>query len=295
MKKILLLLMFCLTTLGAQAAFDVSFLNLNSNTENDVETFILNHNKALKNHDIEALRNYYDEDFVSVDGVTLDDMLTMLKSTTKTFDNMTYSIKSTVLDKNDLIATVYMKEKTKAKIKPERRGDKTGILDGTSNYIVYLKKDENGWKIVQDKILSEETTIKYGIARKSNIALDTPAYIKQGENYDITLKVDNLKDLFALGSISKEEISFPAKDYKEKFRRISSEGELERVVKANTNNKNEYAMASVGFTKVTIDSIDEDHARASIRILGVAYIIKRLNLPDGNIEKLLSDKSNVKG
>lgn len=291
MKKFLLSLIICLCAMSANAAMDFSFLN----SKSEVETFISNHNKALKSHDLSALRTYYDEDFVSVDGVALDDMLKMLQSTAKTFDNMNYSIKSTILDENDLVATVYMKEKTKAKIKPTRPGDKKGVLDGTSNYIVYLKKDDGKWKIVQDKILSEETSIKYGLARKSNIELDTPAYIKSGENYDISLKIDNLKNTFALGSISKEEISFPAKDYKEKFRRFSPEGELERVVQANTNNKNEYAMASVGFTRVTIDEINKEQARARIRILGVAYIIKRMNLLDGEMEKIIIGKKDVKG
>ena len=284
MKRFLLISMLFMT-----------FLLLEGNAfakKTEVEKFISNHNKALKEHNLEELSSCYDKNFVSVDGVNLDEMIKMLDSTKKTFKTMDYSIKSIVLDENEELATVYMKEKTKAIINPTRKGDKKGKLEGLSKYIVNLKKENGAWKIVSDKVLSEETTIKYGVARKSDIELVVPSYITNGEEYDISLKVENLKNLFALGSISKEEISPNVGEYKEKFRRIPQEGELERVVRANEKNRNEYAMASVGFTKVTIN---QEKTKAKIRVLGVGYVIKRINMLEEKKEELTMEKKNVKG
>ena len=142
---------------------------------------------------------------------------------------------------------------------------------------MYLKKENNTWKIVKEDILEEQTTLKYGLARRIKFDLITPNYIENGKDYDLSLKIDKPRNILALGSISNEEIKLPNENYNEKFRKISPDGELERVVKANANNKNEYALASVGYTKITLR---EKEKKIRIQILGVAYIIKRINNKD---------------
>ena len=87
--------------------------------------------------------------------------------------------------------------------------------------------------------------------------------------------IEKPKDLIALASISREEIVYPPTDYQEKFRKIPELGELERVVKANDKNLDEYAVASIGFSKV---SLNEEQTRARIEILGIAYLMKRVNM-----------------
>ena len=122
----------------------------------------------------------------------------------------------------------------------------------------------------------EETSLKYGVAKKIDMELETPIFIENDENYDISLKMPNKpEDIIALASISREEITYPPADYNEKFRKIPETGDLERYVKANNKNLNEYALASVGFTKV---SINEEITKARIEILGIAYIMKRINM-----------------
>ena len=56
---------------------------------------------------------------------------------------------------------------------------------------------------------------------------------------------------------------------------MPQEGELERLVKANDKNLDEYAVASIGFTKV---SVNEEQTRAKIEVLGMAYLMKRVNM-----------------
>ena len=114
--------------------------------------------------------------------------------------------------------------------------------------------------------------------------LNTPALIQGGQEYDISLKINKPDDIIALASISNEQIEYPTPDYKEKFRKFPETGELERLVKANKNNKGEYAIASVGLTKV---SINEEETKAKIEIIGIAYLMKRINMIPikGNNEK----------
>ena len=54
-----------------------------------------------------------------------------------------------------------------------------------------------------------------------------------------------------------------------------------------TNNKNinEYGVASIGFTKV---SINEEETKAKIEILGMAYLMKRINM-EKNMFRLLTE------
>ena len=172
-----------------------------------------------------------------------------------------------------------MSDKTTAKIFPteikELKKEKMGKLEGKSVYNLYLKKENNEWKIVCDDILMEETSLKYGLANKLNMELITPIRVQSGSEYDLSLKIDKPKDIMALASISREEIVYPPEDYQEKFRKIPEAGELERVVKANNKNLDEYAVASIGLTKV---SINEEQTKAKIEVLGMAYLMKRVNM-----------------
>ena len=87
--------------------------------------------------------------------------------------------------------------------------------------------------------------------------------------------MDKPDDIVALASLSREEIVYPPVDYQEKFRKFPESGDLERLVKANDKNLDEYAVASVGFTKVYVN---EEQTKARIEVLGMAYIMKRINM-----------------
>lgn len=254
-------------------------LNLNclANPKSEAKQFLKAHNTALKNHDIEKIKGFYDESYVSSDGFNLTDMAEMLEKTYDAYSNIKYKTKIHSIKASDSWAVAFMSDETNAKVYPEGKKlrSKTGYLNGTSSYIVYLKKENGTWKIIYDDILTEETKLTYGIARKINMELSTPIFIQKGKDYDVSLKMKKPENIFALGSISREEISYPIKDYKESFRRIPQSGDLERLVTANNKNLDEYAVASVGFTKV---SINKEENKAKIEILGMAHIMKRINM-----------------
>ena len=269
-----------------------------ANPESEIKTFLKLHNKAIQNHDIQKIKTFYAPDYISSDGFDINDMEDMLEKTYSSYKNIKYKTKILNITANDNWAIVQLKDRTYAKVYPnneKKYKDKAGYLNGCSTYNVYLNKEKNGWKITYDEILAEETSLVYGIAKKINMELNTPLFIKNGGEYDLSLKMKKPDNIIALGSISREEISYPIKDYAEKFRKIPETGDLERLVKANNKNYNEYAVASVGFTKV---SVNDKVTKAKIKILGMAYLMKRINmekLPLNKTQKILvENKTNKK-
>jgi len=251
---------------------------LKGSTHYQIRSFLKKHNKAMESHNVENVKNFYDKEYVSADGFDIDDLGQMLEKTYSAYGNIKYKTKIDNITAFDNWALVQMSDKSYARVYPDKNKknkEKMGILSGKSVYIVYLKKTKEGWKIISDEILAEETSLKYGIANKIDMELVTPVFVKNGSEYDVSLKMDKPEDIVALASLSREEIVYPPADYQEKFRRIPESGDLERLVRANNKNLDEYAVASVGFTKV---SVNEEELKARIEVLGMAYIMKRINM-----------------
>ena len=289
MKKIALILILNFLIITPSYSFD--FFKKSPKTE--IKKLLKEHNKALDEHNIDKIKTFYDENYKSMDGFNLNEMTQMLKKTYSAYENIRYKTKISSINATENWALVQMSDKTLATVYPTDKKDlkeeKKGILEGSSVYNVYLKKENNSWKIVSDDILLEETSLKYGIANDIDMDLITPLKVKNGQGYDLSLKINKPKDIVALASISREEVIYPPSDYQEKFRKIPEMGELERVVKANNKNLDEYAVASIGFTKV---SINEEQTKAKIEVLGMAYLIKRVNMDRtrNNSEILVENK-----
>lgn len=275
MKKIFLFIFILNLCFLPSHAFD--FFNKTPNAQ--IKTTIKKYNKALSSHDVKEVKTFYADDYKSMDGFSLDEVSQMLEKTYEAYKNIKYKTKIISINANDEWALVQLKDKTSAKIYPteikELKKEKMGKLSGKSIYNIYLKNKNGSWKITSDEVLIEETSLKYGIANKLDMDLISPLKVKSGQEYDVSLKIDKPKDITALASITREEIAYPPADYQEKFRKIPEIGELERVVKANSKNLNEYAIASIGLTKVTIN---EAQTKARIEVLGMAYLMKRVNL-----------------
>ena len=127
-------------------------------------------------------------------------------------------------------------------------------------------------------------------ARFVKMELNAPSLIGAGEEYTAELKVDLPKDQIVIASINKERIVQPVKKDTEVFKRLPEEQILERVFNANTDNINEYAVASVGITKS--EKIDDELMKVYMN--GLAFIITRVNVvPKNNfvnIEELNVEK-----
>ncbi len=296
MKKIFILFITLFLFKAGLPAYSLN-LDLKFNNNKEIRTLLKKYDRALKKHDVDTIKSFFDEDYVSADGFSLDDYTTMLKKTYEAYENLKYSTKINNITAYENWALAQMSDKTKAKVYFDKKVKKdaiVGILDGKSSYVVYLKKTPKGWKIVSDDVLLEETSLKYGIANKIDMNLITPVFAENGKEYDISLKMDMPDDIIALASLSREEVVYPPVDSEEKYRKFPESGELERLVRANDKNLNEYAVASVGFTRV---SISEAQLKARIEVLGMAYIMKRINTKTpfvvsvNNIKKGSDDKN----
>lgn len=273
MKKLFTAIILTLLMCSSGFAFEIK------KSDTALVRSVLNkHNKALKEHDINKIKTFYALSYKNADGFDLDDLTSMLEKTYSAYKDIKYSTKINSITTFDDYAVAQITDKTSAILKPDTKNkdkDKLGFLEGKSVYSIYLKKENNNWEIIYDDILMEETSLKYGIANKIDMSLKAPLFVKEGEEYDLTLKMNKPDDVIALASLTREEIVYPPKDTDEKFRKVPSEGDLERLVRANKNNLDEYAVASIGFTRV---SLNEQAAKAKIEVLGMAYIMKRINM-----------------
>ncbi len=288
MKKnifLLALIVLSFSVFQEAQAFEIPFLKKSPKSE--IRALLKEHNKALAKKDIDKVKTYYDKEYLSADGFDVDDLAMMLEKTYSAYGNIKYKTKINNISTFDNWALVQMSDTSFAKVYPDedKSKEKMGRLDGKSSYVVYLKKTDEGWKIISDEVLMEETSLKYGIANKIDMELVTPVFVKNGREYDLSLKMDKPDDIVALASISREEIVYPPAEANEKFRRMPDDGDLERLVRANNKNLDEYAIASIGFTRV---SVNEEELKARIEVLGMAYIMKRINM-----EKIKGQKTSL--
>ena len=95
-----------------------------------------------------------------------------------------------------------------------------------------------------------------------------------GDKYNVVFDIKIPKGYYALGSITNEDIVYPQKPPKEVFRNIKQDTELERIIVANTNGHNEYAIASIGLTKPSITEDNQIH----INVVGLGFLMNRVNV-----------------
>ena len=145
------------------------------------------------------------------------------------------------------------------------------------NNIYFLKKTKDGWKIVSDVILTEDTYLSFGELVTHQPVLNVPYQTQANKNYTATLEFSAPKDTVAIASINQEKVTFPQESAKENYRKLPEDGILERFFTANNENTNEYVVASIGLTRPVFENKD-----LQINITGVAYIIKRVNVVPEN-------------
>lgn len=245
-----------------------------------------NLNKYSNEHNAEAIKAFYSKDYISYDGFDYDAFFASVDETFKSYPDISYKskIKSINIMGNEasveLIDTTTSEKQaaTQAIInnRPVFNKEIKGKMESRCHYVTYLKKIANKWMIYSDNIITEETAIKYGKAADVDMNILSPLIVKEGEEYCISLNVKNKPEgALMLASLSREEIKYPPSAPVDKFRKIPSDGALERVVTANKKGINEYSMASVGITEI---SLNEEKTAINYEMSGVAFLMKRVNV-----------------
>ncbi len=218
-------------------------------------------------HNLDAVMNFYHDDYVNNDGLNK----VAVKELTKDFWKTYPDAKSTSLTKNVRVegrfATVESRDKATGSTAREMPGiGSKGALTSISEGQLYLRKLGKDWKIVGDRIDYEKVRVAFGLAQDLETSFVAPEQVKSGQEYSARLKVSLPTDLVAVGSITSEPLQYPQPQHKDFWRPIDNQS-LERIIHANTSNHNELLMATIGIT---------DRSRQNLR--GLTYLTRRLNV-----------------
>ena len=271
---------------------------INKSTLNAVKNVINQQIIYTNKYDLEGLKSLYSPNFVNSDGFTRDIYFKLIEETWKIYPDIVYYTDIKNIEFSENYAAVLVEESAVA-TSQENMGEFTAIgeLYSTSKCIYYLEKQGQKWLISSEKILEETSSLKYGDARYINIELTAPHHTGAGKTYTATLKVDTPKDSVIVASINKENIVYPQTQTSEAFRKLPDDNILERYFTSNTQNVNEYTVASVGITRA------ENYSPDKIRVYmgGLAFLMTRVNvIPQNNYVKFdneqpVKDNENGKG
>jgi len=257
---------------------DLNFTEKQANKEDfqKILTIIKNHEELANKHNLKELKKLYAPTYTSWDGFDKATTFELVKKNWQNFPDLKSASKIETVHINNNFATVQLIQVLNGTTdKPSDITGDVGQLTSNIRIIVYLTKFGNCWKITSDNVLYEKSFIKYGKAKSIAVDFAVPEQVKNNEEYTASAYIDLPSNMVALGSISKENIVYPEKPAEEIFRQIPIDsGTLERVLKANNDNKNELAVASVGFTEISKDI----YQKAKVSLSGMVIMLQRINV-----------------
>ena len=226
----------------------------------------------------------YDKDYKNYDGFNLDTYSKLVQEIWKNYNKIKYGIQIKDIAISGDTAVVKLVETSSADI-PSIHAV-SGILKSEANSTYYLKKTNGKWKVISDKVDSETTSMLYGEAKDLNIKLTAPNEIPKNTEYTAALEFTVPENTLAIASISNDKIEYPQKEPQEVFRKMPDDNLLERFFTSNSENKNEYVIASIGLTRADIKDLS-----IKISLTGFGYHIVRVNVtPDKKDENNVETK-----
>lgn len=257
---------------------------LNKENIKEIKSLFELHTKYANNHDAKSLEPLYADSYINNDGFNKEVYFESIKSTWEACEDITYSTKIISINVNGDNASVDVEETANGTIRETIESvPVSGEIHSVSKSIYQLVKINNKWYISGETAISDESSLLYGDARFMNIEIQSPAQVASGENYTVTLKVDADKDTFIVGSINSDPVVYPTNTPKSELRPMPQSQILERIIKANTNNINEYAVASMAISKVK----NAGNSNFRIYMAGLACVMKRINvIPKNNFIKI---------
>ena len=252
-------------------------------------------NDYCNKRDYDSLYSLYKEDFINNDGFTKEVYFKLIKDTWKSYPDISYTteIKSINITNNYAAVEAYEYAVATSKENIEEL-EIVGELHGFAHTVYYLEKIGKNWKIASENIIEEKTSLSYGDARYLSINLNAPEQVGAGKSYSTNLTINVPDDSVVVASIGQEKITYPQSRSEEVFRRLNDDNTLERMFTANSDNTNEYNIASVGITRAAIP--DEDNPQnIKIYMSGIAFVMTRVNVvPVNKFIKLEDNKAEDK-
>ncbi len=294
MKKIILFIIFtslCIPfSLSSADASLVSDKNYRSQQYKDyrqetkkIKELFKVHNAFANKHDLSSLKTLYTDNYVDNDGFNKTVYFKSIEETWKECKNITYSTKILSIKMDGDYASVNVEETATGTIMDLLELEPiAGEIHSKSTGIYYLTKVNDKWMISGENSLTDESSLLYGDARFMNIEIQAPNQVAAGDSYTATVKIDANENTFIIGSIDRDPVTFPSGSPNSKLRAIPQSQTLERIFKSNTDNLNEYTIASLAISKV-----NNANSNTKIYMAGLACVMKRINVvPKNNFIQL---------
>ena len=263
---------------------DIKHAKIEKNNYKEIEQLLTTQEKFAQIYDLEGIKTIYGKEFVNNDGFKWDVYFNLIEETWKNYPDITYTTKINKIDSDGEYAVVLTSEKAVATTSSEFPvGEVFGELNSTSECIYYLRKIGNEWKITGEQVLKEISSLKFGDARYVKMTFDAPKMVGAGETYTSTIKVHVPSNNIVIGALSQEKIVPPIGEPDEKFRPFSDSQTLTRIFSANTDNVNEYNVASVALTEAE----PTKDGNIKVYMSGLAFVMTRVNVvPTNNFAKV---------
>lgn len=230
----------------------------------------------------------YDKNYINGDGFNLDTYSSLIKDIWNTYNKIEYDIKIKHISINDDNAIAELVESSYAEIPVSENMD--GVLKSEASSVYYLKKVNGYWKVASDSVISETTSMLYGEAKNLDIKLNVPTQISANTEYTASLEFTPPSNSIAIASIANDKIEYPQGQTKEVFRKLPDDNILERLFTSNSDNVNEYVVASIGLTRAAISDVS-----IKLSLTGFGYQIARVNVvPQNKFIKNKIEENNDK-
>jgi hypothetical protein len=240
----------------------------------EIEKILNNIEEQWNNHNLDVVMGFYADDYVNNDGLDKKAVSALTQDFWKTYpDAKSFSkVKQVRIEGN--FATVESRDMASGSTAKEMPGiGSRGDLKSISEGQLYMKKIGNQWKIIGDRIDYEKVRVAFGMAKSLNATFSAPEQVKSGNPYSAKLELNLPPTLQAVGSITSQPLEYPQPPPSDSWRPVEGPV-LERIQKANTNNRNELLMATIGITNQSRNKLE-----------GIEFLTRRLNVVPNSEEK----------
>ncbi|HEY9773446.1 MAG TPA: nuclear transport factor 2 family protein [Planktothrix sp.] len=233
----------------------------------EIEKILNSIEEQWNNHNLDAVMGFYADDYVNNDGLDKKAVSALTQDFWKTYpDAKSFSkVKQIRIEGN--FATIESRDMASGSTAKEMPGiGSKGDLKSISEGQLYMKKVGNLWKIIGDRIDYEKVKVAFGMAKNLNATFSAPEQVKSGNQYSAKLELNLPPTLQAVGSITSQPLEYPQPAPADAWRPVEGPV-LERIQKANNNNRNELLMATIGITNQSRNNL-----------MGIEFLTRRLNV-----------------
>ncbi|MBR1776279.1 hypothetical protein IJ750_04315 [bacterium] len=271
MKNLFVFLLFISMSVSCANAFTLRDWQIKTD-ERAVKSVLNSQVKYANKSNFEKFISTYDKNYKNSDGFDLNTYSSLVKDLWNTYDNIKYGIKFKQISfEGDDKACVKLVETSQANIPVSAKMN--GELKSWADSVYYLKKTDGKWKVISDAVIEENTSMMYGDAMNLDVKLTAPKIVEPNYEYTASLEFIPPKDTFAIASIAKDKVVYPQQQAKEVFRKMPEDNILERLFISNSDDANEYIVASIGLTKADVCDMS-----IKLSLTGFGYQIIRVNV-----------------